>query len=136
MNTRILASGSLPSMRNRYGGFYRVNATYSSQTSDTDAERLIIDKFKDQVSNLVIRHGEASFELPHDSRQLGKTMSAMESLMKSTLLNTGIETSLQDEGGAGLSGSFTAGFEDYTISEPTMEMIFMNVCLNAGRERG
>lgn len=111
-----------------------MTATYSSQTADAKAERLILDRFHDQLTNLVVRHGEANFELPHDPRQLGRIMSVIESLMESPQTDDEEQTGLPEDREAEILRSDGSVFTNYTISEPNMEMIFMNVYMKAGTE--
>jgi ATP-binding cassette, subfamily A (ABC1), member 3 len=158
LGTRMLASGSLSSLRSAYGGFYRVRASYGSFSSaslsvgpsssgramtDTDAERLIRDAFREkgiEVINLVARYGQVNFEVPHEVRNLGGIMSAMEVVRdkrgeRAQIGDIEIEVdrgiTVVDEGDRGAEG----GFKEYTIAEPTMEMIFMNVCTREGVEK-
>lgn len=148
LGTRMLASGSLASLRSAYGGFYRIRASYDPSVLDADAERLTRDAFGAkaiEVINLVARYGQVSFEVPHEVRRLGSIMEIMEGLLvweARSLRAQEDEIEVVEVGERGLGHEERErerdnemGFKEYTIAEPTMETIFMNVCTREGREK-
>lgn len=132
----MLASGTLPDLRRRYGGCYRLRATYGSAAQESEIRALLTRTFGDSMRNLKMGYGEANFELPHVTRNLGSIMQKMEALME---LKTGGQTGqfLGDWTGEPEGVAFGVGnarrdssrmlLRDYTMTEPTMDEVFMNV---------
>lgn len=146
LGTRMLASGSLASLRTAYGGFYRVRASYGLSLPDADAREFTKDAFEKsriEVINLLARHGQVSFEVPHEKGRLGSIMVTMEELLagKEEISDTqadGIEVGDRGREGSRHEESEiqrASGFKEYTIAEPTMDTIFMNVYTREGGER-
>jgi hypothetical protein len=131
--TRVLASGSLPNLRKEYGGHFHVRGTYSGEMAGREAEieRLLEDKFGDQISNLTVRYGEAEFELPHVTRQLGHIMEKMESMVIGGKYVPAGSQATATAGGAGTAESRGEVFTGYVVMEPTIEEVFMKVCQRA-----
>ena len=126
IGTKMLASGTLPVLRNRYGGTYRVRATYTSADQEDDIRALLNRKFGDQILNLRIGYQEANFELPHVTGSLGGIMQKMEGLMESKTKKQ-VGESAASNAAHKSKRSKKLLLKDYTITEPTMDEVFMNV---------
>ncbi|KAH9210733.1 ABC transporter-like protein [Leptodontidium sp. 2 PMI_412] len=119
IGTKMLATGTLSELRDRYGGSYRVRATYSTSqcTSESDIRVLLNRTFGDEIRNLKMGFGEASFEVPFVRGRLGGIMRKMEGLME---VKNG-------ERGVDLEDSRRMLLRDYTVVSPSMDEVFMNV---------
>jgi len=131
--TRVLASGSLPQLRSEYGGQYHIRGTYGDDMAGREAEieRLLKDKFGEQISNLIVRYGEAEFELPHTTRNLGHIMEHMEGMVVGGEYVADGAAATATAGGAATAESRGRVFSGYVVMEPTMEEVFMKVCQRA-----
>jgi ATP-binding cassette subfamily A (ABC1) protein 3 len=132
MGTKMLATGTLGSLQETYGGAFGVRVVRAQDTSPENVEHMIKERFENAVSNYQDSHGQVSFNLPHDKRALGGIMRIMEGLKGNT-----IEDMDQAEAnGAGSSSAAAVGgarvLQDYTITGPTLEEVFMNVARENG----
>jgi ATP-binding cassette subfamily A (ABC1) protein 3 len=140
MGTKMLATGTLSSLQETYGGAYNIRAVRVSDSglSAEEVEELVKEKFDGRVSNYFDSHGQISFHLPHDKKWLGSIMRVMEGLKGDV-----IEDEDEDEGtvkaGGAVGGSSAAQertnvrvLQDYTITGPTLEEVFMNVARESG----
>ena len=133
MGTRMLATGTLGSLQETYGGAFGVRAVRRPEVSAEDTETLIKERFENMVSNYEDSHGQISFNLPHDKRALGSIMKVMESL-KGNVIGDAEEGPGNAAGGSSVAandGRATA-LQDYTITGPTLEEVFMNVARESG----
>lgn len=130
MGTKMLATGTLGSLQETYGGLYSVRAVRVPESLVLDVEELIKRKFNGQVSNYEDSHGQISFNLPHEKSQLGSILRIMEELKGDFIED--------EEGSDGAAGGSTVAvgevrvLQDYTISGPTLEEVFMNVARESG----
>lgn len=132
MGTKMLAKGTLTSLQTEYGGAFSVRAVRADDVTREKLEMIVMDKFDGKVIGYTDSHGQISFRLPHDKKLLGTIMKSMESLK-------GKPVESEDEAGAdvGSAAAVAANFaqkfiEDYTITGPTLEEVFMNVAREAG----
>ena len=84
------------------------------------------------VSNYEDSHGHISFNLPHDKRALGRIMRIMESLKGDVVEDEETEGNAAGGSSAVAEDGRLRILQDYTITGPTLEEVFMNVA----RERG
>jgi ATP-binding cassette subfamily A (ABC1) protein 3 len=140
MGTRMLATGTLNSLQETYGGAYCVRAVRVPEISTADAESLVKEKFENMVSNYDDIYGQISFNLPHDKRALGAIMRVMETLKGERFADE--EDGTEEAGGAagGSSAEVDEGrirvLQDYTVTGPTLEEVFMNVARESGISGG
>ncbi|KAK6598059.1 ABC transporter [Botrytis cinerea] len=131
VDKKMLASGTTSQLRSRFGGFYRLRAAYEVG-SEMELEAALGVMFGTQVRNLKCAFGEVEFELPYERKMIGRIMLSMESLMVSKEGVLGIERTMS---GQGLSENSTRDMpkmlRDYTILEPSMDDVFLNVCKEA-----
>lgn len=133
MGTRMLATGTLGSLQEAYGGAFGVRAVRKPGISGEDTEALVKERFENMISNYEDSHGQISFSLPHDKRALGSIMKVMESL-KGNVIEGGNDAT----GNAAGESSVAAKnrqievLQDYTITGPTLEEVFMNVARESG----
>jgi ATP-binding cassette subfamily A (ABC1) protein 3 len=130
MGTKMLASGTLGSLQETYGGLFSVRAVRVPETSAADVERLIKERFHGPVSNFEDSHGQISFHLPHERQELGSILKIMEELKGDVIED-------EHEGASAAGGSARATgrvkvLQDYTINGPTLEEVFMNVARENG----
>ena len=130
----MLASGTLTQLRNEYGGFYRIRATCISGTSEDEVAVLLRTHFGDEMSDLIVRYGHVTFRLPHETRKMGYIMKTMEGMkvvaVERDQDNLESERNV-DDGTSSRVEATTRVFEDYTVTGPTMDEVFMNVCRKA-----
>ncbi len=142
MGTKMLAKGTLTSLQETYGGAYSLRAVRVPSMAAAEVEQVVKDAFEGMVSNYFDGHGQISFNLPHDRRLLGSIMKIMEGLKGDV-----VESQDGEEGGSagagavgGSSGVSGAGvvkvLQDYTITGPTLEEVFMNVARETGTAGG
>ena len=85
------------------------------------------------VMQYVDMNGLVQFFVKYDKRILGRVMATMEGLK-------GVSSSTEEEereGGAGSAGQASMKvFEEYTLIEPTLEEVFMNVVNEAEASEG
>jgi ATP-binding cassette subfamily A (ABC1) protein 3 len=137
MGTRMLASGTLNSLQETYGGVFGIRAVRVPEISAEDTEKMVTEKFGNMVSNYEDSHGQISFNLPHDKRALGSIMRVMESLKGDVIED-------EDESGENAAGGSSAVvdegrvkvLQDYTVTGPTLEEVFMNVARESGISGG
>lgn len=136
----MLATGSLSSLQSRYGGAYMVRAVRDPTVSSHEAERAVKDLFEGQVKDYNDSHGQVCFGLPHNKSALGSIMRVMEELKGEKLEKDVVDETQVGGSAAGAGGSSAAQmekgtmryFSDYTINEPTLEEVFMNVARESG----
>ncbi|KAG4433383.1 hypothetical protein IFR05_011143 [Cadophora sp. M221] len=139
IGTKMLATGTLPELRDRYGGSYRVRATYSTSqcTCESDIRVLLNRTFLNEIRNLKMGFGEASFEVPFVRGRLGGIMRKMEGLMGVKNGGRGIDMEGSEWSGGPEGDGVMGGvarrdsrrmlLRDYTVVEPSMDEVFMNV---------
>jgi ATP-binding cassette subfamily A (ABC1) protein 3 len=142
MGTTMLATGTLGTLQETYGGAYSVRAVRLPTVDSLTAESIIKQAFDNGVSGYADSHGQIIFQLPHDRKMLGAIMKVMEGLKGDAVMDED-----EDEEGAGNAGNTTSGsaaaggsavrnegnvvLEHYTIAGPTLEEVFMNVAKEA-----
>ena len=140
MGTKMLATGTLSSLQETYGGAYNIRAVRlpESGLSAEEVEELVKEKFDGGVSNYFDSHGQISFHLPHEKKWLGSIMRIMEGL-KGDVIEDEDEATVKAGGGGAVEGSSAAQertnvrvLQDYTITGPTLEEVFMNVARELG----
>ncbi|KAJ5587579.1 uncharacterized protein N7459_003344 [Penicillium hispanicum] len=131
MRTSVLVSGSLQTLNDAYGGAFRLRG---ARCADVSAD-LVRDRVFAVFANLgltVMRYGDTKgivqFFIKYEKSDLGKILSAMEFLKGGEAEK---HESRDSEGASGSAGAIREGemkvFEDYTLIEPTLEEVFMNV---------
>jgi ATP-binding cassette subfamily A (ABC1) protein 3 len=131
MGTKMLATGTLSSLQETYGGLFSIRAVRVSEISASEVEQIIKEKFGLAVSNYEDSHGQISFHLPHERRELGNIMKIMEEL-KGDLLEEQQEGASKAGGSASHAPGRLVILQDYTIDGPTLEEVFMNVARESG----
>jgi hypothetical protein len=142
MGTKMLATGTLSSLQETYGGAYNIRAVRVSDSglSAGEVEELVKEKFDGRVSNYFDSHGQIRFHLPHEKKWLGSIMRIMEGLKGDIIEDEEEEGAGGAGAGAGTVGGSSAVQErtdvrvlkDYTITGPTLEEVFMNVARESG----
>lgn len=133
MRTRLLASGPLASLNMTYGGSYRLRAVRPAAGVSVDyAREAVQNALADadcHVSNYADMNGLVQFFVNYDRALLPRILLVMERLK--------IGSPFAEEP-SGLQSASSAGgwdqarvFEDYTLIEPTLEEVFMNVSREA-----
>lgn len=137
MGTRMLATGTLSSLQETYGGAFGIRAVRLPEAAAENTETLVKGRFENIVSNYEDSHGQISFNLPHDKRALGSIMKIMESL-KGNVIEDEEETSGNAAGGSSAAAAEVrvGVLQDYTITGPTLEEVFMNVARESGIAAG
>lgn len=129
MGTKMLATGTLDSLQQSHGGAFSIRAVRLRGTDASEVEILIKGKFEGRVSHYSDSHGQVGFNLPHDKRDLGHIMRIMEGLK-------GNFVGEDEEDTAGASSAAKDEdvriLQDYTITGPTLEEVFMNVARASG----
>ncbi len=133
LGTKMLATGTLTSLQETYGGAFSIRAVRLSDVSAQEAEAMVKESFMNIVSNYDDSHGQISFNLPHDRKALGSFMRVMESLKGNLIENEGTSNE-QDAGRSASVGDDrrVRVLQDYTINGPTLEEVFMNVARESG----
>jgi ATP-binding cassette, subfamily A (ABC1), member 3 len=138
MGTRMLAKGSLTSLQDSYGGKYSVKCVRVDVVSKEEVERTVRDAFGEAVSGYFDVNGQVGFGLPHEREKLGEIMRIMEGL-KGIVVGEE-ERGEREHSGAGSAAQVNRGpkkvIEDYTVTGPTLEEVFMNVAREAGTAGG
>ena len=133
MGTRMLATGTLSSLQETYGGAFCIRAIRIPEMSASETEALIKESFNYTVVNYEDSHGQISFNLTHDKKGLGRIMQIMESLKGESV---GKEQRNDRYNAAGSSTVVDATrlrhLQDYTVTGPTLEEVFMNVARQSG----
>lgn len=133
MGTRMLAKGTLSQLQEEHGGHYSIRAVRTPESSAQEVERMVKDCFDSRVMNYEDRHGQIGFNLPHDKSALGSILKIMERLKGDPI---------EEQEGAGAVGSSDAMearvrvVQDYTVSPPTLEEVFMKVAKETGAADG
>ncbi|KAE8392439.1 hypothetical protein BDV23DRAFT_181593 [Aspergillus alliaceus] len=131
MRTKLLASGTLISLNETYGGAYRLRGARCT-TVGSDTARAAVRKVFAQLGlhamNYADMNGIVQFFIKYDRRYLGRILYAMEEMKVGNISggsestgDVGLATSSSENGGQAKI------FEDYTLTEPTLEELFMNV---------
>ena len=138
MGTRMLAAGTLSSLQEAYGGSYSVRAVRVPGSQQDDVKDMILARFGGMVSAYEDRGGQIGFCLPHEKRLLGAIMTVMESLKGNV-----VEPEEAGSGSTAAGGASSAAIDakirvlqDYTITGPTLEEVFMNVAKDTGTTVG
>jgi ATP-binding cassette subfamily A (ABC1) protein 3 len=131
MGTRMLAKGTLSSLQEEYGALYSVRAVRVPGAPREEVESLVRESFGEQIVNYEDRHGQVSFNLPHDKSALGKILKALEQLK-----GNAIEGQTVGTGGGSSDLSEMKVLEDYTLTPPTLEEVFMQVAREADSVEG
>lgn len=130
MRTNVLAAGSLRSLNNTYGGAFRLRGARCANVDPEVAKEKVLAVFANigmQVMRYMDMKGVVQFFVQYEKSHLAAILIAMEGL------KGGSCTTDQDQDGqaTGSSGAETKSamkvFEDYTLTEPTLEEVFMNV---------
>ncbi|THC93214.1 hypothetical protein EYZ11_007296 [Aspergillus tanneri] len=137
MRTKILVSGPLRTLNESYGGAFRLRGVRCAEVSSEVAAAQVKTSFarlEYQVKKYVDVNGLVQFFVQYEKRDLGKIMTVMEALKGEVVRRDG-------EGGptGGTASEGTAAmkvFEDYTLIEPTLEEVFMNVVREAEGSEG
>lgn len=127
MGTKMLATGTLASLQDSYGGAFSIRAVRIPGTDEAEVKQIMHERFGGRVSNYIDAHGQVSFNLPHEKKELGNIMRVMEGFKGDPVLD-------EVEGGSAAEGAgeMEKFIQDYTIQGPTLEEVFMNVA----REKG
>jgi ATP-binding cassette subfamily A (ABC1) protein 3 len=135
MGTKMLASGTLISLQEMYGGAFSVRAVRLPGVEKNGLQALVNELFEGRAREYEDRNGQITFLLPHDKRALGSIMRIMEGL-KGDVVSDGEQEEPGGSSGIGGSAAKTNGglrvIGDYTITGPTLEEVFMNVAREAG----
>lgn len=126
MGTRMLATGTLGSLQEEHGGLYSVRAVRTPEASGEVVERMVNRFFGGQVVNYADRHGQVSFNLPHDKKALGRILKTMEALKGDVIEEGGSDNSAGGSSQA-RAASGVRVLQEYTVNGPTLEEVFMNV---------
>ena len=136
IRTRLLVSGTLSSLNDLYGGAFRLRGVSCADVSTDVAREEVKSAFADMgqhAMQYVDMNGLVQFFLKYDKKILGRVMATMEGLK-------GVSSSTEEEereGGAGSAGQASMKvFEEYTLIEPTLEEVFMNVVNEAEGSEG
>lgn len=109
---KLLAEGTITSLKEKHGGTYHIRATYDDGAEE-DVKRVVTNAFGGAARGMKCSFGEVRFQVALDT-PMGKMMQIMESLVVLNLLTgDGIERKL---------------LKQYTIAEPAMDDVFLNVC--------
>jgi len=125
MGTRMLATGTLSSLQERYGGMYCVRAVRAPGVDANEMQQVVNERFGGRVSGYMDSHGQVNFWLPLErgGSTWGAIMGVMEGLKGEEL---------EGEEGAGRAVVRRRWVEDYTVQGPTLEEVFMNVARESG----
>ncbi|RFU29987.1 hypothetical protein B7463_g6379, partial [Scytalidium lignicola] len=142
LHTKMLVTGTLPSLQASHGGAFCVRAVLVPGFDGRQAERLVREKFEDllglRVMNYVDSKGQISFNLPHDKKMMGKIMKAMEELKGEDIVPSP-RTGGNSRGGGSAAGAQEVRIQvlrEYTVTGPTLEEVFMNVARESGTAGG
>ena len=136
MGTRMLAKGTLGGLQDRYGGMFSVRAVRAQDVSAVEVQRLVGECFGTGVSAYFDVNGQVGFGLPHEKERLGAIMRSMEGLMGVTVEEDDEEEGARVGGSAAMRSGPRKVIEDYTVTGPTLEEVFMNVAREAGTAGG
>jgi ATP-binding cassette subfamily A (ABC1) protein 3 len=118
MGTKMLAIGSLSLLQKEYGGKFSVRAVRAAGMDALRAKSLIEIEFANEIIGYTDIQGQINFRLSSTTTTFGKMMERMEKLKEQTMTKN------------------PKVIEDYTISGPTLEEVFMNVARVAGQYSG
>lgn len=133
MGTRMLATGTLSALQEQYGAMYSIRAVRVPNIPGEEVERLVRESFGSNVLNYEDRHGQVNFNLPHDRAALGSILRNMERLKGHTIEEIGVAMGANSSSNA---ISEMRVLEDYTLTPPTLEEVFMQVARGAGGVAG
>ncbi|KAH8805682.1 ABC transporter-like protein [Xylogone sp. PMI_703] len=141
LHTRMLVSGTLSSLQVSHGGAFSLRAVLTPGFDSRQAESLIREKFENiglRVMNYMNSNGQISFNLPHDKKMMGHIMKAMEELKGEDILPTpkSGDSSHGNGGSAGAQEFRIRVLQEYTVTGPTLEEVFMNVARESGTAGG
>jgi ABC-type multidrug transport system ATPase subunit len=137
VGTKMLATGTLGSLQERYGGAFVIRAVRADDVDADDVKRQVETVFPHCVKDYQDHYGQVSFGLPHDKTALGSIMKAMQELKgervdKVKAVEGGTGGSSAAGGSSAVAESRARCFSDYTINGPTLEEVFMNVARDSG----
>ncbi|KAJ6134844.1 hypothetical protein N7512_000004 [Penicillium capsulatum] len=131
MRTSLLVSGPLQSLNDAYGGAFRLRGARCAGVSAEVVRDRVFQAFTDvglRIMQYADMNGIVQFFIKYDKSDLGRILSAME------LLKGGGTAKYADQDDQEASGSAMTRkkdemkvFEDYTLIEPALEEVFMNV---------
>jgi hypothetical protein len=131
MGTRMLATGTLTSLQEEYGALYSIRAVRLPEIPREEVEMIVKESFGNQVVNYEDRHGQVSFNLPHDRAAMGRILKIMELLKGDAVEGPGVAV-----GGSSSALAQIKVIQDYTLTPPTLEEVFMQVAREAGTVDG
>jgi hypothetical protein len=127
-------------LQDSYGGKYSVRAVRSQGVEREEVDQAVRQAFGGSVSGYFDVNGQVGFGLPHEREKLGGIMRVMEGLKGVVVEEEGKEQGDGESGNVGGSAALKSGprkvIEDYTITGPTLEEVFMNVAREAGTAGG
>jgi ATP-binding cassette subfamily A (ABC1) protein 3 len=129
MGTRMLATGTLTSLQAQYGALYSIQAIRVPDISQQEVEGIVKNSFSNQIVDYEDRYGQISFHLPHNRAALGRILTTLEALKGDIVGGNSV-------GGAGGSSNEMKVLQDYTLTPPTLEEVFMQVSKEAGNNVG
>ncbi|KAK1144117.1 hypothetical protein N8T08_005779 [Aspergillus melleus] len=138
VRTRLLVSGTLNSLNDTYGGAFRLRGVRCEDVGTEMAKHEVTRSFTKAglyAMKYSDMNGLIQFFVKYEKRNLGQIMCIMERLKGNPL----IMGSQAHAGSAGCSASETKTmkvFEKYTLIEPTLEEVFMNVVQEAEASEG
>ncbi|KAE8150913.1 hypothetical protein BDV25DRAFT_139348 [Aspergillus avenaceus] len=119
MRTKLLVAGTMKGLNETYGGAFRLRgvrcANVSSETAKTVIRRLFAQMGM-HAMNYADMNGLVQFFIRYERKWLGRILYTMEELK--------IGSTLDAPEGVNAAGKI---LEDYTLTEPTLEELFMNV---------
>lgn len=140
LGTRMLATGSLAGLQEQYGGEYAVRAVRAEGVSREEAESVIRGTWGEGVKGYFDVNGQVGWGLPHDRHMLGTIMKTMEGFKGESALSEEESRVGASAGAVGGSSMAKNGgrrlFQNYTVTGPTLEEVFMNVAREAGTAGG
>lgn len=123
VSTRMLATGTLSSLQEQYGGFYKIRAVRTDRGVQTTAEtqvRVVLRRWGIGVENYWDSNGLVQFNIAYHKDKLGRIMVGMEHL-------TGNNDIISDPATRSPLQEHRAIFSTYDITGHTMEDVIMNV---------
>lgn len=136
MGTRMLAKGTLGNLQEQYGGLFSIRAVRAQGVQKEEVEGCVTDAFGGAVSGYFDVNGQVGFGLPHEKEKLGGIMRVMEGL-KGVVVEEEEGEGVSKGGAGSVGGSQVRSgpkkvIQDYTVTGPTLEEVFMNVARDSG----
>ncbi|KAI9041867.1 uncharacterized protein KD926_006412 [Aspergillus affinis] len=138
MRTRLLASGTLNSLNDSYGGAFRLRGVRCEDVGTEMAKHEVTRSFSKaglHAMKYSDMKGLVEFFIKYEKRNLGQIMSIMEGLKGSTA-TMGSQAYAGSAGSSAPETKTMKVFEEYTLIEPTLEEVFMNVVQEAEASEG